>query len=70
MTRERLDRHERHIATPIGTIRFKVATRDGRTINASPEFEDCARIASERALPIKDVQAIAVKAWLDRTSRD
>ena len=34
----------------------------------SPEFDDCARIAAERALPIKDVQAIATKAWLDQTT--
>jgi uncharacterized protein (TIGR00299 family) protein len=66
MMRERLDRELRNIPTPLGTIRFKVASRDGRTINASPEFEDCARIAAERRLPIKDVQAIATKAWLDR----
>jgi hypothetical protein len=65
MMRERLEREVRSISTPVGTIRFKVATRDGRTINASPEFDDCARIAAERGLPIKEVQAMAVKAWLD-----
>ncbi len=42
--------------------------RDGRVLNAAPEFDDCARIAAERGLPIKDVQAIATRAWLD--SRD
>jgi uncharacterized protein (DUF111 family) len=35
-------------------------------VNASPEFEDCARAAAERGLPIKDVQALAMKAWLER----
>ena len=68
MTRERLEREVRQVATPLGTIRFKVATRNGRTVNAAPEFDDLARIAGERALPIKDVQAIAVKAWLDQTT--
>jgi uncharacterized protein (TIGR00299 family) protein len=68
MMRERLDREVRTIDTPVGTIRFKVASRDGRTINASPEFDDCARIAAERGMAIKDVQAIAVKAWLDGLS--
>ena len=47
-------------------IRFKVASRDGRVLNAAPEFDDCARAAAERGLPIKDVQAMATKAWLDR----
>jgi uncharacterized protein (TIGR00299 family) protein len=65
MQRERLDREVRAIATPLGPIRFKIATRGGRVMNASPEFEDCARIAAARGLPIKDVQAIATKAWLD-----
>jgi uncharacterized protein (DUF111 family) len=68
VSRTRLDRHVRTLATPVGDIRFKVATRDGRIINASPEFEDCARVAAERGLPIKDVQALATKAWLDSLS--
>lgn len=63
--RERLDREIRTIETPVGTIRFKVASRDARIFNASPEFDDCARIAQERGIPIKDVQALAMKAWLD-----
>jgi len=66
MMRERLDREIHSVVTPVGTIRFKVASRDGRRINAAPEFDDCAQIAAERAMPIKDVQAIAMKAWLDR----
>jgi len=65
MWRDRLDREIRPVATPLGTIRFKVATRDGRVLNASPEFEDCARVAAERGLPIKQVQAVAIKAWID-----
>jgi uncharacterized protein (TIGR00299 family) protein len=68
MQRERLDREVRSIATPVGHIRFKVATRDGRVLNASPEFDDCATRAAERGLPIKEVQAIATKAWLDSQS--
>ena len=67
--RERLDREEVPVETPIGAIRIKVARRDGAVRNAAPEFEDCARLAAERGLSIKDVQAIAVKAWLDRNTR-
>jgi hypothetical protein len=66
MRRERLDREVISVETPLGAIRFKVARRDGRVVNAAPEFDDCARIAAGRGLPIKDVQAIATKAWLDR----
>jgi uncharacterized protein (TIGR00299 family) protein len=66
MHRERLDRELRTIDTPVGPIRFKVAHRQGSLVNASPEFEDCAKAAAERGLPIKEVQAIATKAWLER----
>jgi uncharacterized protein (TIGR00299 family) protein len=65
MQRDTLERETRSIETPLGAIRFKVATRAGRVLNAAPEFEDCARIAAQRGLPIKEVQAIATRAWLD-----
>jgi pyridinium-3,5-bisthiocarboxylic acid mononucleotide nickel chelatase len=63
--RECLAREVRTVDTSLGPVRFKIASRDGRVLNAAPEFDDCARIAAERALPIKEVQAIATKAWLD-----
>ena len=66
--RERLEREAVVVETPIGSIRIKVARRDGAIRNAAPEFEDCARLAAERRLSIKEVQAMAVKAWLDRNS--
>jgi hypothetical protein len=65
MQRDTLQREIRTIETPVGAVRFKVATRDGRVLNAAPEFDDCARIAAERGLPIKEVQAIAMRSWLD-----
>lgn len=66
MVRECLDRELVDIDTPVGTVRFKVARRGGRILNASPEFDDCARIAAERQLPVKQVQAVALKAWMER----
>jgi pyridinium-3,5-bisthiocarboxylic acid mononucleotide nickel chelatase len=63
--RERLEREVRSIMTPVGPIRFKIARRDGSIINASPEFDDCANAARAHGLSIKDVQAMATKAWLD-----
>jgi pyridinium-3,5-bisthiocarboxylic acid mononucleotide nickel chelatase len=61
--RECLTRDHVTVETPIGPIRFKVATRDGRILNAAPEFEDCAKVAAAKNLSVKDVQAIAVQAY-------
>jgi hypothetical protein len=63
--RDCLDRELESVDTPVGPIRFKVARRDGRVVNASPEFDDCAAAAAARGISIKEVQALATKAWLD-----
>ena len=67
--RERLEREIVPVDTPLGTVRFKIARLGDTIVNAAPEFEDCLRIASERSVPVKDVQAAANKAYLD-TRRD
>jgi hypothetical protein len=61
--RECLRREIVVVQTPIGAVRFKLAWRDGRVINAAPEFEDCTKLAAAQGLPVKDVQAIAVQAF-------
>jgi uncharacterized protein (TIGR00299 family) protein len=66
--RERLEREIVPVSTPLGTVRFKVAKLGDTIVNASPEFEDCLRIASERHVPLKDVQGAANKAYLDTKS--
>jgi len=66
LSRECLDREMVTVTTSLGAVRFKVARRDGRVLNAQPEFEDLAKLSAERGIPIKDVQALAHKAWLDR----
>jgi hypothetical protein len=53
------------VDTPVGQVRFKVAWRDGRIVNAAPEFDDCARLAAASRLSVKEVQALAVKAYGD-----
>ena len=69
MQREVLDREIIPVHTALGQVRFKIARRDGHLLNASPEFDDCVRIARERDVPLKDVQAAAMKAFLDRGDR-
>jgi uncharacterized protein (TIGR00299 family) protein len=65
MQRECLDRESVDVETPLGRVRFKVARRGGEVLNASPEFEDCARIATASGRALKDVQALAMKAFLE-----
>ena len=63
MERECLTREIVTVETPLGAVRFKVASRDGRVLNASPEFEDCAALAAKHNRSVKDVQAIAIRAF-------
>jgi len=66
VNRECLERESLEVSTPIGTVRFKVATRNGSVLNAQPEFDDVVRAAREAGLPIKEAQGVVTKAWLDR----
>jgi hypothetical protein len=69
MTRECLERQTVTVTTSLGDVRIKVAARNGQMMNASPEFEDCVRLAAEHNVPAKNVQALAMKAWLDAGNR-
>jgi pyridinium-3,5-bisthiocarboxylic acid mononucleotide nickel chelatase len=66
MARDCLERETVTVETPLGALRFKVARRDGRVLNAQPEFDDVVRLASAHGRAVKDVQAVAAKAWLER----
>ena len=65
MSRDCLDREMVTVDTAVGSVRFKVARQKGQVVNAQPEFDDLAKRAAERGIPIKDVQALAIQAWLD-----
>jgi pyridinium-3,5-bisthiocarboxylic acid mononucleotide nickel chelatase len=67
--RECLRREQIEVQTPWGPVRVKVARRGDALMNASPEFEDCRRLAAEHQVPVKDVQAAAVRAFAERPSR-
>ncbi len=69
MARECLDRETVTVDTPLGAVRFKVASRNGEVLNASPEFDDCVRIATEHGRPVKEIQALASRLFLERDSR-
>lgn len=50
------------IETPIGPMSIKVKHLGERVISASPEFDECQRLAHERNLPLEEVYEVARQA--------
>jgi uncharacterized protein (TIGR00299 family) protein len=47
------------VETPFGEVRMKVSRLNGAVLNATPEYEDCQKLAAERGVPLKQVIAAA-----------
>jgi hypothetical protein len=55
------------VETPWGPVQIKIARwPSGKVANASPEFEDCRRIATQHALPLKLVMQEAMRLYAER----
>ena len=65
VTRETLRRELVPVPTRFGDVRCKVARRGAAVVNVAPEFDDCARLAEQHDVSIKEVHAAAVKAYQD-----
>lgn len=61
------ERVERAVETPWGPVRVKEKWLEGERVSVAPEYEDCARIARERGIPLAEVYAAAREAATDRT---
>ena len=57
--RKTLDREFVPVETPFGSVRMKISRMNDSVLNATPEYEDCQRIATERGIPLKQVIASA-----------
>jgi hypothetical protein len=64
--RRTLDREFVEVSTQYGKVKIKVSKMDGAVVNFTPEYEECARLARENNVPLKMVQALALKAYLGR----
>ncbi len=53
--RATLPRETVTLPTTYGTIHFKVSRLEGRVVTVTPEFADVARIARDKALPVREV---------------
>jgi pyridinium-3,5-bisthiocarboxylic acid mononucleotide nickel chelatase len=62
VTRMALDRFWVPLPVTGGQVRLKVAHRDGEVLHATPEFDDAAVLAVERAVPVRRVLEEAVAA--------
>jgi hypothetical protein len=63
--RRTVERHvcEREIVTvttPLGAVRVKRKRWQGEDLGAAPEYEDCARLAREHGVPLRDVYRLAL----------
>jgi pyridinium-3,5-bisthiocarboxylic acid mononucleotide nickel chelatase len=57
--RKVLDREVVAVATQFGEVRVKISRMNGSVLNATPEYEDCQRLAAEKGIPLKQVIAAA-----------
>jgi uncharacterized protein (DUF111 family) len=64
--RKVLDREQVMVETPYGAVRVKVARREGKMVNAAPEFDDCRRLATEKSVPLKQVIAAAEATYFQQ----
>jgi uncharacterized protein (TIGR00299 family) protein len=58
-TRSTLEREMVSVETEYGRVSVKVSRFKGKVVNVAPEYEDCARLAREKNVPLKEVQAQA-----------
>jgi uncharacterized protein (TIGR00299 family) protein len=65
--RKVLEREWVSVETRFGSVRVKVAKRDGKVLNVAPEYEDCQRLAREKAVPLKEVILAAQVAYSKKT---
>jgi len=56
------ERSQESVETPWGLVRIKRGVFGGRALSASPEYEDCRRIAIERGIPWREVWRAALAA--------
>ncbi|MBK9165682.1 MAG: nickel pincer cofactor biosynthesis protein LarC [Acidobacteria bacterium] len=62
VARVSLERRFETVSTQFGECRIKIAMRDGRVVNAMPEYEDVRRLALEKDVPFRIVWEAACKA--------
>lgn len=63
------ERMVRSVATAWGDVRIKEQRWRGELLGSAPEYEDCARIARERAMPLREVYALVQRTLAEQHDR-
>jgi uncharacterized protein (DUF111 family) len=64
VTRLRVEREVREVATRFGAVRVKIARGPSGAVNVAFEYEDCKRVAAASGAPLKVVYQEATAAVL------
>jgi uncharacterized protein (TIGR00299 family) protein len=66
-----LEREFLKVQTKWGEVRIKIARwPNGKTANASPEYEDCRLLATLHSVPLKEVMQRAMRAYADAAGKE
>ena len=68
--RRALAREVVRVETRFGTIGVKIARRDGRVTNVTPEYDDCRAAAESHDAPLRDVESAARAAYFEQAVSD
>jgi uncharacterized protein (DUF111 family) len=66
VSRSKLQRKSLTVETPWGPIQGKLGWRDGEPPFYTPEYEDCARVARQRGVALREVFDKATQAFRER----
>jgi uncharacterized protein (TIGR00299 family) protein len=69
VSRHKLNRKPCTVSTPWGPIQGKLGWQQDRTPVFSPEYEDCARVARQHGVALREVYLLAQRAYLDQVRR-
>jgi len=67
VSRHKLRRRPTEVATPFGPVKGKLGWIEGRPPTFSPEYEDCARVASALDVPLREVYDAAHAAYREQS---
>jgi uncharacterized protein (TIGR00299 family) protein len=65
VSRHKMKRQRVDVETPFGSVRGKLGWLGERPPSFSPEYDDCARIAAERGVPLREVYDAAHAAYAE-----